>query len=258
MNAKLRIWVGGVCVAGSASLIMLALGGESATLSSTDQFQQSSQPRGIFKSALPSDSRASLSVQSAYLRRTKEGRHEVTQASASPLKIQLAAAVREADLPALVQFLNYEFGKDSEADALLIEATRKLALSGRPELVKLAESKISDFVAFERSRATKSVHSNGYAFGNLVHLAEALQDFRGPAAGDSALSLLQDQAMPRVVRGAAALSLGEMGNKGARGALVVYRDDLDDELADSKSDPSEREFILGSLRELDAILARLQ
>ena len=258
MNAKLRIWVGGVCVAGSASLIMLALGGESATLSSTDQFQQSSQPRGIFKSALPSDSRASLSVQSAYLRRTKEGRHEVTQASASPLKIQLAAAVREADLPALVQFLNYEFGKDSEADGLLIEAARKLALSGRPELVKLAESKISDFVALERSRATNSTSATGYRYGNLVHLAEALQDFRSSTAADSAVSLLQDQTMPRVVRGAAALSLGEMGHRGARAALVAYRDDLDDDLADSNSDPSEREFILGSLQEVDAILARLQ
>lgn len=247
----------GAFLAGSASLVMLAFGGESATLSGTNQLAQSaqsSQHRGIFESAMPSDMKASVSVRSAYLMRSKEGRHEVTKASVSPLKIQLAAAVREGDFPALLQFLNYEFGKDSEADGLLIEAARKLALSGRPELVKLAESKISDFVVLERSRATNP----GYAFGNLVHLAEALQDFRSSGAADSAVSLLQDQTMPRVVRGAAALSLGEMGHRGARAALVAYRDDLDDDLADSKLDPSEREFILGSLQEVDAILARLQ
>ncbi len=261
MNGKTRIWIGGACLAGSASLVMLAFGGESATLSGTMQSVQSAQSsdnRGIFESAIPSDMRASVSVRSAYLQRSKEGRHEVTQASVSPLKIQLAAAVREGDFPALLQFLNYEFGKDSEADGLLIEAARKLALSGRPELVKLAESKISDFVALERSRATNSTSATGYRYGNLVHLAEALQDFRSSTAADSAVSLLQDQTMPRVVRGAAALSLGEMGHRGARAALVAYRDDLDDDLADSNSDPSEREFILGSLQEVDAILARLQ
>lgn len=251
MSGKARIWIGSLSFMTLGAAFLLTRGAESAPVFGANppsgQGSIFAGPQGH------RDLTASMVVRSAYLNRSKEPGLKVTKASVSPLKMQLAAAVREADLAALQQLMGYEFGKDREADGLLIEGARKLALSGRTELVGLAESKIASYVALERARSTEA----DYTFGNLVQLAEALQDFRGPVALDLAFSLLQDRSMPRIVRGAAALSLGEMGHSGARLALLSYRNDLKEELSNMPATSSDREFMVDSIREVDEIIGRL-
>jgi hypothetical protein len=170
------------------------------------------------------------------------------------LAIQLAAAVREVDRPALVRLLNQPYGRDSELDGLLIEAARKLGSTATPENRSLAQAKLSEFREVEVAR----YQTGKPVTGSLIQIAEAFGDVRGEVSVSESILLIGDVSLPRAVRSAAAVTLAKVNPSQALPFLAAYRNDLKEMLKQSgEVFAEEHEFVLDSIREVEELMAGL-
>jgi hypothetical protein len=170
------------------------------------------------------------------------------------LAIQLASAVRQVDVPALVRLLNQPYGRESELDGLLIEAARKLGSTATPENRSLAQAKLAEFREVEVAR----YQAGKPATGSLIQIAEAFGDVRGEVSVSESVLLIGDVSLPRVVRSAAAVTLAKVNPSQALPFLAAYRNDLKEMLKQSgEVSADEHEFIVDSIREVEELMAGL-
>lgn len=168
--------------------------------------------------------------------------------------IQLAAAVREGNPPALVRLLSQPYGNDSEQDGLLIEAARKLGSNSQPENRSLAQAKLAEFREIEVGR----YQSGKGSIGSLIQIAEAFGDVRGEVSLSESVGILGDASLPRAVRSAAAVTVAKLNPPQALAYLASFRNDLKASLKQSsEGDGDERTFIADSLREVEELMAAL-
>jgi hypothetical protein len=170
------------------------------------------------------------------------------------LAIQLASAVRQVDVPALVRLLNQPYGRESELDGLLIEAARKLGSTATPENRSLAQAKLAEFREVEVAR----YQAGKPATGSLIQIAEAFGDVRGEVSVSESVLLIGDVSLPRVVRSAAAVTLAKVNPSQALPFLAAYRNDLKEMLKQSGEVSADaHEFIVDSIREVEELMAGL-